>query len=128
MPRKKDPWLAPLDESWIEVGKKIIPLPPNLAGSYSFSFGDSPSWSCSNLPANPTPHDMPVFVISRIDVTGNGTRMVHFHLVADPRHGSAWWSKDIKSKFRPAPSPKRAPRPKKPKPTPLSRFDREDVV
>jgi len=132
MPRKKDPWESPSDDSWIAVGKKIIPIPQYKdlrlwSLDRVFEVTDEPHWVSSNLPENPTPYDMPVFVISRIDVTSNGTRMVYFHLLSDSSKGTAVWSKYIRQQFRPAPRPKSV-KPKKPKPAPKSRFERDNVI
>jgi hypothetical protein len=123
MARTKDPWAAPKDEKWIAVGKEIIPLPPDKT-----PFGEV-DWVCSKLPTNPNPHDMPVFVINDIQVTGNGTRMIHFHVVGSPQKKAARWSIDIKNKWRPAPKPI-SDKPKKEKKVkaPPTRFEREDVI
>jgi hypothetical protein len=123
MPRPKDPWKSPKDESWIAVDKKVIPLPPDKV------FGGA-DWVCRGLPANPTPYDMPVFIIYRIRVTGNGVKYVDIHLEGDPKVEASRWSGDIKQKWRPAPKPKveRRKREKKPDPIPPTRFEREDVI
>jgi hypothetical protein len=122
MPRTKDPWKAPKDESWIAVDKKIIPIPSGKV------FGGS-DWISRELPENPTPYDMPVFVIHRIRVTANGVKYVDLHLETDIKVEASRWSGDIRDKWRPAPKPKVERRKReKPDQIPPTRFEREDVI
>jgi hypothetical protein len=128
MPRIKDPWKAPKDNSWIAVGSKIIPLPPSRITSL---FPEGPDWVCKNLPQNPTPYDMPVFVITQILPAPNDNNLIRFEREGNPKVTTTRWSKDILDKWRPAPKPQVLSRKKmkvvseKPPPT---RFEREDVI
>jgi hypothetical protein len=126
MPRIKDPWKAPKDDSWIAVGSKIIPLPPTKTTTL---FRDGPDWVCRNLPENPTPYDMPVFVITKIQVVPNGNNFVSFEREGNPKISANRWSRDILDKWRPAPKPQVVRRKKEePEKIPPTRFEREDVI
>lgn len=128
MPRIKDPWKAPKDDSWIAVGSKIIPLPPSRITSL---FPEGPDWVCKNLPENPTPYDMPVFIVTRIQTVAGGNNYIHFEREGNSRITITRWAKDILDKWRPAPKPQVLRRKKervvseRPPPT---RFEREDVI
>ena len=126
MPRIKDPWKAPKDDSWIAVGNKIIPLPSSKITSI---FPEGPDWVCKSLPENPTPYDMPVFIITRVQVLRNGNHYIHFQREGNPKIASARWSKDIQDKWRPAPKPQVIRRKEEePEKLPPTRFEREDVI
>lgn len=118
--RKKDPWAERKDDSWIEVGKKIIPVPQGKV------FGSS-DWVDPKMKKDPTPHDMPVFIIDKIETTGNGAKMIYFHREDEEKTVGSRWIQDIRAKWRPVPKPIK-PRKPKVKPEPTSRFDRDDVI
>ncbi len=128
MPRVKDPWKAPKDDSWIAVESKIIPLP---ASRTTTIFPEGPDWVCTNLPANPTPYDMPVFVITDIQRLPNGNHLIHFQREGNPKIKTTRWLLDIREKWRPAPKPqvvRRKSEKEKPEKPPPTRFEREDVI
>jgi hypothetical protein len=110
---KRDPWAKPKDSSWIKLGAKIAPIPPSAIG---LGYSDWEPDSITRLPNKPTPRDMPTYVISKIEVTGNGTKMVTLHREGDPSDGGCRWSSDLERKWRPAPKPV--------KPSILTRFER----
>ena len=111
MPEKKSPWRRPTTDTWIKVGKRIV----NNRGKH--------------------PRQSPVWVITNIETTGNGARMVHLKLESDPETklarwasdllGSAWFNNSLEVQWMPAPPP---PRPPRPKPERKSRFEREAPV
>jgi hypothetical protein len=111
MPVKSDPWKRPKNDKWIKVGKRIV---QHKDGS--------------------DPRQAPVFVITKIEATGNGAKMVHLSLEADPTLTTAKWATDLcggtflsglSGFWIPVPPPPKPPRPKKERTT---RFDREDPV
>lgn len=88
---------------------------------------------CKNLPENPTPYDMPVFVITQIQVVPNGNNLIHFEREGNPRIAADRWLKDIVDKWRPAPKPQvvRRNKVRRKKEVPKlypTRFEREDVI
>lgn len=115
MALKKDPWALPKNESWIAVGSKIVPVP--------YYWEDD----ARVLPNNPLPKHMPIFIISEVKTTGNGTRMITVFQESDPQVKASHWIADFKRHWRPEPKLVR-PRVRKPKPIPPTRFEREEVV
>lgn len=114
---KKDPWARPSHTNWIAVGKKVIPLPSNLV------FGGG---GMQVRKTNPEPRDMPVFVITRIETTGNGARMIHLALVESPDTTTAKWQTELLRSWKPA--PRNLPSKPRPKKERKSRFERESPV
>lgn len=113
----KDPWAKPTHTNWIAKGKKVIPLPANRV------FGGGGVYTKK---ADPEPRDMPVFVIVKIEATGNGARMIHLALEADPETTTAKWESDLKNAWRPA--PRKLPTKPRVKKDRKSRFDRDEPV
>jgi len=105
---EKDPWKRPKTNAWIKIGKKIV-----------FNNGRHP-------------REAPVWIITKIETTGNGARMVHLTADGDPDVVTAKWEAEILGRdtlsgvrWMPVPPKPRAPRPKKER---KSRFDREDPI
>jgi hypothetical protein len=104
----KDPWKRPKTDTWLKEGARIV-----------HNRGDHPRQS-------------PVWVVTRIETTGNGTQMIHLASEEDPKVVAAKWACDILGKnwlsrveWMPVPKPPRAPRPKR---EPKSRFEREEPI
>lgn len=110
MPEKPSPWKRPKNNSWIKIGKRVA----HNRGKH--------------------PRESPVFIITKIETTGNGARMVHLALEEDTTVVTAKWASDLlgggglgfgEPQWMPVPPPPRAPRLKKERKT---RFEREDPV
>lgn len=109
---KRDPWQAPKDFE-LKIGLKLVQLPDTRENStYS--------------PKTPWDSKVIVYVVTRIETTGNGTQMVHLTAENNPRDTFANWWYDLKRRLIPLP-PQPKPRPKRVKREPVSRFDREPL-
>jgi len=110
MPVKSDPWKKPKNDKWIKVGKRVV-----QQGKHTH------------------PRLAPVFIILKIEVTGNGAKMVHLALESDLTVTTAKWATELwgntfgfgSGYWIPVPPPPRTPHAKKERTT---RFDREDPV
>ena len=99
-----------MKDTWLKVGKRIV----QNRGKH--------------------PRESPVFVITKIETTGNGARMIHLALEEDPTVVTAKWATELlgrdgwlgmESQWMPVPPKPRAPRPKKER---ASRFDRDEPI
>lgn len=121
---EKDPWEAygftagDEDGAWIVPGAEIIPLPSDRCPD---KIAD---WVIKGQPKNPTPYDMPVFVIERIFSIGRGYKKVGIYMVSSPATKATRDFVDIKDKWRPAPGPEPEPE----EPVILSRYERPPVI
>lgn len=126
MPTKSDPWKKPKDNAWIKVGALVVAIPASKVGHYFGYASGLPSADTHGNPETPfvaTPH-----VITRIQVTGNGTRMIHVALAesVDKKEIVSRWECDFIHRWIPLPKKRNVkPRPKKVR---ASRFDRDEPV
>lgn len=104
-----------------KIGMRLIRLPNSLA---QWGFHTRPSGDYE--PSTPWDPEVVVYVVTQIEVTGNGTKMVHLTEENNPRSKLTNWWIEFKRLMTPQP---RKPKPRvkvvKPKPVPRSRFDRE---
>ena len=121
---EKDPWqcYGPPEEndgSWIVLGAEIIPLPSNKCPD------GLPDWEVKHLPKDPTPHDMPVFVIDQLIAMQNGRKRATFYMVQAPSRRATRDIMELREKWRPAPPPL----PDEPEePVILSRYQRKPLI
>lgn len=121
---EKDPWtdygLTAGDEdgAWIVPGAEIIPLPADRCPD------KVADWSVLRQVKNPTPYDMPVFVVERIFSVGKGYRKVTLYMAMSPATKVTRDFVDIKEKWRPAPGEP----PELEEPKILSRYERKPVI
>jgi hypothetical protein len=122
---EKDPWKAyefqsgDEDGGWIALGVEIIPLPASMCPDHVSD------WTTPGLPKDPTPYNMPVFVIDQITTMKNGRRRVTIYKAFAPSIRATRDFIDIKDKWRPAPDPQ----PEEPEqPVILSRYQRKPVI
>jgi hypothetical protein len=120
---KKDPWkcYGPQveEDSWIILGAEIIPLPPNRCPDLI------PDWVVKGLPKDPTPYDMPVFVIGKIIMRWDGRKRVTIYKVQSPATRAIRDFLELKEKWRPAPPPLSD---ESEEPVILSRYKRPPVI
>jgi hypothetical protein len=120
---EKDPWQCyePSVESgdWIVLGAEIIPLPPNRCQDLI------PDWVVKGLSKDPTPYEMPIFVIDQLSTTRGGRKRVTIYKAQAPATRATRDLIDLKEKWRPAPPPI----PDEPEePVILSRYKRKPVI
>jgi hypothetical protein len=83
-----------------------------------------PDWVVKGLPKDPTPYDMPVFVIDQIITMKNGKKRATIYRAQAPATRAIRDFLDLKEKWRPAP-----PLPDEPEePVFLSRYKRPPVI
>lgn len=120
---EKDLWhycdSLPADGSWVVLGAEIIPLPPNKCQD------QLTDWVVNGLPKEPTPYEMPVFVIDQILKMNNGRKKATFYMAQAPSRRATRDIEEIKEKWRPVPPPI----PDEPEePVILSRYKRAPVI
>lgn len=119
---ESDPWAEYLkveeNLAWAEPGSRIIPLP---AGRCPDRITD---WVTKNLPKNPTPYDMPVFVVEKIVVGRHNLTYYVIHMESCPAIRVSRPYLDIQEKWRPAPKPIED----EGDPVILSRYERPPVI
>jgi len=123
---KSDPWKMPDNDLWIKEWARIVALPQSKLGPW-FTTGTGLTSTARFGKEPATPWEATVWVITRIEVTGNGTKMVHLAREADPKDVTARWAVDLKRLWIPLPK-KRAPRKPSVKKERTNRFDREDPI
>jgi len=122
---EKDPWEAygftagDEDGAWIVPGAEIIPLPDSKCPDHVAD------WTIPRQ-KDPTPYDMPVFVIDRIITFKNGRRRVFIYMSGAPSIRADRDLEDIKDKWRLSPGPE--PEPEIQEPVILSRYERKFVI
>lgn len=117
---EKDPWeIYNGLGDWVALGAEIIPLPPDRCPD------QIPDWVVNELPKNPTPYHMPVFLIDQIVRMKSGRRKATFYMVSCPAIRATRDLVDLEEKWRPAPSPL----PDEPdEPVILSRYKRKPII
>ena len=119
---EKDPWdvckLPDESGAWVVPGIEIIPLPLDRCPD------KVPDWFVLGQPKNPTPYDMPVFVIERIITYKSGRKKVAIYEAARPANRASRDIFAIIEKWRPAPG--EPPEPEEPQI--LSRYERPPVI
>jgi len=122
---EKDPWEAykitagDEDGAWVVPGVEIIPLPSNRCPD------KSSDWYVLGQVKNPTPYDMPVFVVEKIMTYKNGRRKVIIYEATHPANRASREFVDIQEKWRPAPGPEPE---ETEEPKILSRYERPPVI
>jgi len=120
---EKDPWEGyslSVDEemAWAVPGARIIPLPAERCS-------DRLPDLVIKLPKNPTPYDMPVFVVDKILVGKYGRTKYVLYMEDSPGMKIERPLVDIQEKWRPAPEPQE----EEPEdPVILSRYERKPVI
>lgn len=118
---EKNPWeiYSGLRGDWVVLGAEVIPLPPDRCPD------QVPDWVVKHLPKDPTPYDMPVFVIDQIISMKNGRKKATIYLTSAPATRATRDVADLKEKWRPAPPPL-SDEPEEP--VILSRYKRPPVI
>lgn len=121
---EKDLWgyceNLPDDGSWVVLGAEIIPLPMHKC------LDGVPDWVLSGLPKEPTPYEMPVFVIDQLLSMKNGRKRVTLYMAQSPSRRGTRDMEEIKEKWRPVPPPLVPIEPEEPVIT--SRYKRAPVI
>lgn len=125
MSPKKDPWEPPSNYeggAWIIKGARMVPLPPGRCP-------EEPDWVCKTLSKDPTPFDLPVFIIDRITTDKAGRRKIYFFQEGRSSVIGNRWFMDIKEKWFPMPDYPEDDDDEVPEePKILTRFQREPVI
>ena len=99
---EKDPWqycksIIEGDTSWVVLGAEIIPLPAHKCPD------QIPDWSVNGLPKEPTPYQMPTFVIDQIITMQNGRKRATIYMAQAPSRRATRDILEIACRWRPAP-------------------------
>jgi hypothetical protein len=121
---EKDPWAnygftaGDEDGAWIVPDAEIIPLPADRCPD---KIAD---WTFMRQLKNPTPYDLPVFIVESITTYKGGRRKVNIYEAMRPASKASRDFIDIQEKWRPAPG--EPPEPEETKI--LSRYERPPVI